>query len=133
MPDASDRFGFAIKGAVEEVRLDDAARNRALGGRIGVEMRGVAGADGVTQIETGRIETPTASLDLTGSVGRRTLSARLLARLPALAPFSDVAGAQLRGRAQLAAGLSGDPAARMEARELRILRRAGIGNPYAVE
>ncbi|MDP2354778.1 MAG: translocation/assembly module TamB domain-containing protein [Beijerinckiaceae bacterium] len=116
LPNASDRFNFSAKGAAEGLRLEDAARNRAVGGRVVIDMRGVTGMDGVTKVDVARIETPTASLDFTGSIGPRELAGRLVARLPALAPFSDVVGTPLRGRAQLAADLSGDPAARVEAR-----------------
>jgi translocation and assembly module TamB len=116
LPGANDKFRFSAKGAAEGVRLEDAVRNRALGGRIGVDIRGVTGTDGMAQIDVGRIETPTASIDVTGSFGPRKLAARAIARLPALAPFSGVAGMPLRGRAQVAADLSGDPAARVEVR-----------------
>ncbi|HEY8581030.1 MAG TPA: translocation/assembly module TamB domain-containing protein, partial [Beijerinckiaceae bacterium] len=116
LPNAADRFGFSAVGAAEGVRLTDAAQNRALGGRISIDARGVTGVDGVTQVDEARIVTPTASVQFAGSVAPRRIDGRLGARVPALAPFSDLAGAPLRGRVQLAADLSGDPAARLEAR-----------------
>ncbi len=116
LPNTTDRFSFSAKGAAEGLRLADPARNRAIGGRITIDMRGVTDTDGLTKVDVARIETPTASLVFTGSIGPRELAGRVVARLPALAPFSGVAGAPLRGSAQIAANLSGDPAARVEAR-----------------
>jgi translocation and assembly module TamB len=125
-----DRFSFAIDANASGIRPADPALARALGTTLSVTSRGSFDLEGVASVETARIETSTAQASFTGRVGSTILDGSLEAGIPALAPFSGVAGQTLRGSAAVTARLSGNPrrydmAAVIDAR----LRELSTGTP----
>lgn len=125
-----DRFSFAIDANARGIRLADPALARAIGPTLTVTSRGSFDLEGVASVETARIETSTAQASFTGRVGPTVLDGSLEASIPALAPFSGIAGQTLRGSANLTARLSGNPrrydmAAAIDAR----LRELSTGTP----
>ncbi|MBJ6125915.1 translocation/assembly module TamB domain-containing protein [Microvirga splendida] len=125
-----DRFSFAIDANARGIRLADQALARAIGPTLTVTSRGSFDLEGVASVETARIETSTARASFTGRVGSTVLDGSLEASIPALAPFSGIAGQTLRGSANLTARLTGNPrrydlAAAIDAR----LRELSTGIP----
>lgn len=125
-----DRFSFAIDANASGIRPADQALARAIGPTLAVTSRGSFDLEGVASVETARIETSTARASFTGRVGSTILDGTLDASIPALAPFSGIAGRTLRGSADLNARLTGNPrrydmAAVVDAR----LRELSTGTP----
>ncbi|MBF9194671.1 translocation/assembly module TamB domain-containing protein [Microvirga terrestris] len=125
-----DRFSFAIDANASGIRPADQALARAIGPTLAVTSRGSFDLEGIASVETARIETSTAKASFTGRVGSTVLNGTLDARIPALAPFSGIAGRTLRGSADLDARLTGNPrrydmAAAVDAR----LRELSTGTP----
>jgi translocation and assembly module TamB len=125
-----DRFSFAIDANASGIRPADQALARAIGPTLAVTSRGSFDLEGIASVETARIETSTARAGFTGRVGSTILDGTLDASIPALAPFSGVAGRTLRGSADLNARLTGNPrrydmAAAVDAR----LRELSTGTP----
>lgn len=125
-----DRFAFVIDANASGIRPADQALARAVGTTLSVISRGSFDLEGVANVETARIETSTAQASFTGRVGSTVLDGSLEASIPALAPFSGIAGRTLRGSAALTARLSGNPrrydmAAVIDAR----LRELSTGTP----
>ncbi|MGF9756427.1 translocation/assembly module TamB domain-containing protein [Microvirga sp. 0TCS3.31] len=125
-----DHFSFAIDADASGIRPSDQTLARAIGPTLAVTSRGSFDLEGVASVETARIETSTARASFTGRVGSTILDGRLNASIPALAPFSGVAGRTLRGSADLDVRLTGNPrrydmAAAVDAR----LRELSTGTP----
>jgi translocation and assembly module TamB len=125
-----DRFSFAIDASARGIRPADQALARAIGPTLTVTSRGSFDLEGVASVETARIETSTAQASFNGRVGSTVLDGSLDANVPALAPFSGIAGRTLRGSANLTARLTGNPrrydmAAAIDAR----LRELSTGTP----
>ncbi|MFC1459800.1 translocation/assembly module TamB domain-containing protein [Microvirga arabica] len=125
-----DRFSFAIDANASGIRPADQALARAIGPTLAVTSRGSFDLEGIASVETARIETSTAQASFSGRVGSAILDGTLEASIPALAPFSGIAGRTLRGSADLTARLSGNPrrydmAAAIDAR----LRELSTGTP----
>ena len=125
-----ERFSFAIDANASGIRPADQALARAIGTTLAVTSRGSFDLEGVANVETARIETSTARASFTGRVGSTILDGTLDANIPALAPFSGIAGRTLRGSADLNARLTGNPrrydmAAVVDAR----LRELSTGTP----
>jgi translocation and assembly module TamB len=125
-----DRFSFAIDANASGIRPADQALARAIGTTLAVTSRGSFDLEGIASVETARIETSTARASFNGRVGATVLDGTLDANIPALAPFSGIAGRTLRGSADLTARLSGNPrrydmAAAVDAR----LRELSTGMP----
>ncbi|MBB4039694.1 translocation and assembly module TamB [Microvirga flocculans] len=125
-----DRFSFSIDADASGIRPADRALARAIGTTLTVASRGMIDRDGVASVDMARIATSTAQAGFTGRVGPTVLDGTVNADIPALAPFSGLAGRSLRGSAAVTARLSGNPrrydvAAAFEAR----LRDLATGTP----
>jgi len=104
-----ERFRFDVEADAGGLALNDRALARAVGDRAAVRARGTVGLDGVATVAEARLTTPTANAAFAGRLGPAVLDGALRARVPALQPLSDLAGAPLRGAADLSLALSGAP------------------------
>ncbi|MFD0462617.1 hypothetical protein ACFQY9_12830 [Microvirga aerilata] len=87
-----DRFSFAIDANATGIQPADRALARAIGTTLAINSRGSFDLQGVASVETARIETSTARAGFTGRVGGSIIDGTLEAGIPALAPFSGIAG-----------------------------------------
>lgn len=106
---------FTATAQVEGLAPADQALARALGNAMTLTLAGTL-TDGVADLQTGRLQTPTAALQLTGKVGGKLLQAKAVVNAADLSRFGDLASLQLRGGLTMNADLTGVPnAGRIEA------------------
>jgi translocation and assembly module TamB len=106
---STSRFTLAFDANGSGIALTDPALARAVGNRVSATARGVLDENGVFNAEAARIELATARAAYRGRIGGEVVDGTLEASLPALAPFSSLAGRTLAGAATFTAKLSGDP------------------------
>lgn len=106
--DPATRIGFSADAQASGLAPSDAALARALGDALSISVRG-NWRDGVADIATARLQTPTAQASFNGRVGDKELQGRLAAEAPDLARFASLAGTPLRGAFKFDADISGVP------------------------
>lgn len=106
--DPATRIGFTADARATGLAPRDAALARALGDTLSLTVRG-NWRDGVADIATARLQTPTAQASFNGRVGDKELQGRLAAEAPDLARFASLAGTPLRGVFKFDADISGVP------------------------
>ncbi len=111
-PADADRFLLRADARMDGLRLADKALAAAIGETAALRFRATLGADAVLDVETFRLDAPTAQAAYKGRVGQNLLSGRLEASAGDLAAFSGLAGRRLAGGVTATADLSGDPARR---------------------
>lgn len=106
--DKATRIGFRADARVDDLAPRDAALARALGDTLSLTVRGTW-SDGVADVETARLQTPTAQASFNGRVGDLELQGRLVAEAPDLTRFASLSGVSLRGAFKFDADVSGVP------------------------
>ena len=86
----------------------DPALARALGSSVTLTVAGSA-VDGVADVQTARVQTPTSDLRFAGRIGGTVLQGKLTADVPDLARFGGLADLRLAGAANVTADLTGVP------------------------
>ena len=86
----------------------DPALARALGSSVTLTVAGSA-VDGVADLKTARLQTPTSDLRFNGRIGGTLVQGRLAADVPDLSRFGGLAGLQLSGALGVTADLTGVP------------------------
>lgn len=114
--DVTKGVRFEAQATADGLKLADRALGRAVGESVNITARGAVDEKGVATVEVARIATPTANAAFSGRVGARVVDGKLSARVPSLAPLSDLAGQRLRGAARFEAALTGDPRMTVDAR-----------------
>lgn len=131
-PADRDRFALRADARMDGLRLADKALAAAIGDTAAVRFRGTLGSDAVVDVETFRLDAPTAQASYRGKVGQNTLSGRLEASAGDLAAFSGLAGRPLAGGLTATADLSGDPARRAVSADVDLRARSlSLGEPLA--
>ena len=86
----------------------DPALARALGNSLTLTLAGTL-RDGVADLRTARLQTPTADVRFTGLAGGTKLQGKLAANAPDLSRFGDLAALPLRGVLAITADVTGVP------------------------
>jgi len=107
LSNAATRIALAADAEATGVALTDPALARAVGDRLTLTFRGQATPDGMTDIETARLATPTINATYSGRLGAQDAQSWLVVNAPDLSRFGDVAALRLRGTLDLNAGLQG--------------------------
>ncbi|HWK95309.1 MAG TPA: translocation/assembly module TamB domain-containing protein [Pseudolabrys sp.] len=102
------RIGFSADAQAAGLAPRDPALARALGDTLSLTVRG-NWQDGVADIATARLQTPTAQASFNGRAGNEELRGRLAAEAPDLARFASLAGTSLRGAFKFDADIGGVP------------------------
>lgn len=110
VPGSTNRFLLGAEAQARGLALADPALARAVGDRFDLTARGLLDEERILTVEEARMSIPTASVTFDGRVGQTLVDARVNARVPALAPFSDLAGRSLGGAANANLRLTGNPA-----------------------
>ena len=106
--DKATRIAFSADAQAAGLAPRDAALARALGDTLALTVRG-NWQDGVADIATARLQTPTAQASFNGRAGNQELQGRLAAEASDLARFASLAGTSLRGAFKFDADISGVP------------------------
>lgn len=107
LTEPATRIAFVADARASGVALADPALARAVGNELTLTMRGTAAPDGIVDIETARLGTPSMNASYTGQLGGENSAGRLVVRAPDLSRFGDVASLRLRGALDLNAQLRG--------------------------
>ncbi|MPZ54951.1 MAG: hypothetical protein GEU91_00355 [Rhizobiales bacterium] len=106
--DESTSIPFTADAQVSGLAPSDPALARALGGSMSLALAGGV-RNGIANLQTARLQTPTSDIRFTGQVGRSVLQGRLMVGAPDLARFGDLASLKLHGVLGVTAELSGAP------------------------
>jgi translocation and assembly module TamB len=107
MTEPSTRIALVADAKASGVALADPALARAVGNELTLTVRGSAAPDGIAEIETARLSTPSMEASYAGQLGGESSVGRLVVRAPDLSRFGDVASLRLRGGLDLNAQLRG--------------------------
>jgi translocation and assembly module TamB len=107
LSEAATRTALVADAKASGVALTDPALARAVGDQLTLTIRGTAAPDGVTDIETARLSTPSIDATYAGQLGAEGSAGRLALRAPDLSRFGDIASLRLRGALDLSAQLQG--------------------------
>jgi translocation and assembly module TamB len=107
MTEPSTRIALVADAKASGVALADPALARAVGNELTLTVRGSAAPDGIAEIETARLSTPSMEASYAGQLGGESSIGRLVVRAPDLSRFGDVASLRLRGGLDLNAQLRG--------------------------
>ncbi len=100
---------FSVDAEASGVAPADPALAAALGDAVRIAARGTAEPGSLLRLDEASIATPTMDASYAGSIARRNTEGVLDAAIPDLAPFSELAGLDLAGAADLSAEITGDP------------------------
>jgi translocation and assembly module TamB len=101
------RIALVVDAKASGVALTDPALARAVGNELTLTVRGSAAPDGIADVETARLTTPSMNASYTGQLGGENSTGQLVVRAPDLARFGDVASLRLRGALDLNAQIRG--------------------------
>lgn len=107
LTEPATRIALVADARASGVTLADPALARAVGSELTLTLRGSATPDGIADIETARIVTPSMEASYTGQLGGEASTGMLTVRAPDLARFGDVASMRLRGALDLKAQIRG--------------------------
>ncbi len=107
LSDNATRIAIMADAKATGVALADQALARAVGDRMSLVIRATASPDGLTEVETAHLSSPSLDARYTGQLGAETSTGLLVAKAPDLSRFGDVASLRLRGTLDLEARLRG--------------------------
>ncbi len=107
LSEPATRIALVADAKASNVALTDPALARAVGNELTLTLRGSAAPDGIVDIETARLATPSMNASYTGQLGGENSTGRLVVRALELSRFGDVASLSLRGALDLSAQVRG--------------------------
>ncbi|HZH53616.1 MAG TPA: translocation/assembly module TamB domain-containing protein [Microvirga sp.] len=107
LSEPATRVALVADARASGVALSDPGLARAVGNELTLTLRGSAAPDGVTEIDTARLSTPTMAATYVGRLGSPDAGGTLTVRAPDLSRFGEVASLRLRGALDLNARLQG--------------------------
>jgi len=107
LAEPSTRIALVADARASGVALTDPALAKAVGNQLSLTVRGRAAPDGVADIETARLTSPSLDASYSGRLGAADAVGRLVLRAPDLSRFGDIASLRLRGVLDLDTQLQG--------------------------
>ncbi|MCW2286214.1 translocation and assembly module TamB [Rhodoblastus acidophilus] len=126
--DPATRVDLKADASGEGLHVSDPALARALGQAFSLTLRGRAAPNGATDISLAEFKSGKDSLSAKGLFGPRAVKGRVDLDLADLQRFAALAKTELRGAFKGQVELSGDPAARLDAR--LALRSDGLASGF---
>jgi translocation and assembly module TamB len=102
-------IALAAKAEANGVALTDPALAAAVGDRFSFTLHGTTSSDGIGDFDLIEASLRSAQVTYTGRLGAAEIRGNLLAEVPDLSRFSELAGTKLAGSATLKANLQGSP------------------------